>query len=56
VGTHREFRLSFSEWRRYRRLYRAMVIDTGRARQPLNRDKRRQLKSLARTAARHAGE
>jgi hypothetical protein len=54
VGTHRDSRLSFNEWRRYRRLYRALVVSAGRARQPLDRDARRKLKTMARETARRA--
>jgi hypothetical protein len=58
VGRHEDHlnRLTFSEWRRYRRLYRAMVISTGRARQPLDREARSKLKTMARESASEAGE
>jgi hypothetical protein len=54
MGAHRDpySRLTFSQWRRYRRLYRAMVIGTGRARQPLDRSARSTLKAEARRVAR----
>jgi len=46
--------LSFREWLDYRRLYRGMVVSTGRARQPLTRDARQRMKKLARKTARRA--
>lgn len=54
-------RLTFPEWRRYRRLYRVLVVDAGRYRDPetgervpLTRKKRGQMKGVARMAARAA--
>ena len=44
------------EWLRYRRLYRAMVVDAARRREPLGRQARGTLKKQARQAAREAGK
>jgi hypothetical protein len=40
---------------RYRRLYRSLVVDAGRHREPLDRRRRAVMKSMARTAAREVG-
>ena len=56
VGTHRDplSRLTFSQWLRYRRLYRAMAEDAWRRGEPLTVQKRTLIKAMARTAARQA--
>jgi hypothetical protein len=57
VGAHESplDRLSLTQWMRYRRLYRALVVSAGRHREPLDRRARTVMKSMARTAAREAG-
>jgi hypothetical protein len=57
VGAHESplDRLSLHQWLRYRRLYRALIIDAGRHREPLDRRARAVMRSMARTAAREVG-
>jgi hypothetical protein len=45
----------FPGWLRYRRFYRALVVDAARNRQPLDRSARAALKDQARTAAKATG-
>jgi hypothetical protein len=44
-----------TEWFRYHRFYRALVIDAARNKQPLDRNARAALKAQARTAAKVTG-
>jgi hypothetical protein len=57
VGAHESplDRLSLTQWLRYRRLYRALVISAGRHREPLDRRARAVMKEQARRVAREAG-
>jgi hypothetical protein len=54
VGAHESplDRLTVSQWLRYRRLYRALVVDAGRRREPLDRNARAVMRDEARKVAR----
>jgi len=45
-------RLTFRQWLAYRSEYRSLVVEAGRAREPLGRDARWKLKAAARAKAR----
>lgn len=49
-------RLTVSEWMRSRRLYRALVVDAARHREPLDRPTRAEMRREARRAAREVGQ
>lgn len=56
MGTHRGIpdRLTFGQWLRYRRLYRAVAEDAWRHGDPLTKQRRADLKAMARVSARYS--
>ena len=48
-------RLTISQYLRYRRLYKSLIVSAGRHREPLGRAARAEMKRMARQAAREAG-